>query len=59
MPADLAALDRNAGAAAGGTQRRCPDIAKLGKLGYSPRVPLAKGLPPTVDWYFSQFGAAP
>ena len=46
-------------APAGGTQRRCPDIAKLGKLGYAPRVPLAKGLPPTVDWYFSQFGAAP
>ena len=44
-------------APAGGTQRRCPDIAKLGALGYAPRVPLAKGLPPTVDWYFSQFGA--
>ena len=37
----------------GGTERRCPDIAKLGKLGYSPQVPLAVGLPATVDWYWT------
>jgi nucleoside-diphosphate-sugar epimerase len=43
-------------APAGGTQRRCPDVTKLAALGYAPRVPLAKGLPPTVNWYFSQFG---
>jgi nucleoside-diphosphate-sugar epimerase len=38
----------------GGTDRRCPDIAKLGKLGYSPQVPLEIGLPSTVDWYWAQ-----
>ena len=37
----------------GGTERRCPDIAKLGKLGYSPQVPLAVGLRSTVDWYWT------
>ena len=28
--------------------RRCPDISKLAKLGYTPRVPLNDGLEPTV-----------
>jgi nucleoside-diphosphate-sugar epimerase len=40
-------------APAGGTERRCPDIGKLAGLGYAPQVPLAKGLPPTVDWYWA------
>lgn len=35
----------------GGTPRRCPDIAKIRALGFSPRIPLAKGLPPVVKWY--------
>ena len=35
----------------GGTPRRSPDISKLNKLGYSPKVSLDKGLIPTVDWY--------
>jgi nucleoside-diphosphate-sugar epimerase len=43
----------------GGTERRCPDIAKLGRLGYSPRVPLNAGLPPTVDWYWANADLAP
>jgi len=43
----------------GGTERRCPDIAKLGKLGYSPQVPLAIGLPSTVDWYWAHDGLKP
>jgi nucleoside-diphosphate-sugar epimerase len=38
----------------GSTPRRCPDISKLRKLGYEPRVPLAAGLPPTVDWYWNR-----
>jgi nucleoside-diphosphate-sugar epimerase len=46
-------------APAGGTERRCPDIAKLRKLGYSPQVPLEKGLPPTVDWYWAHQALAP
>jgi nucleoside-diphosphate-sugar epimerase len=37
----------------GGTARRCPDIGKLARLGYAPQVPLAKGLPPTLDWYWA------
>ena len=40
-------------APAGGTDRRCPDIGKLVKLGYAPQVPLVEGLPPTVDWYWT------
>jgi nucleoside-diphosphate-sugar epimerase len=46
-------------APAGGTERRCPDIGKLAKLGYAPQVPLAKGLPPTVDWYWANESLAP
>jgi nucleoside-diphosphate-sugar epimerase len=46
-------------APAGGTQRRCPDIGKLAALGYAPMTPLAKGLPPTVDWYWANESLAP
>lgn len=35
----------------GQTLRRCPDISRLRKLGFEPRVSLEKGLPETVDWY--------
>lgn len=35
----------------GGTSRRCPDISKLRKLGYSPKINLDEGLRVTVDWY--------
>jgi nucleoside-diphosphate-sugar epimerase len=45
--------------AAGGTLRRCPDISKLGQLGYKPRVPLEQGLKPTLDWYWSHADLAP
>jgi nucleoside-diphosphate-sugar epimerase len=44
---------------AGGTERRCPDIGKLASLGYAPQVPLAEGLPPTVDWYWANESLAP
>ena len=44
---------------AGGTPRRCPDISKLLKLGYRPRVPLDVGLKPTVDWYWRNAALAP
>ena len=37
----------------GGTERRCPDIGKLTKLGYEPQITLAAGLPPTIDWYWA------
>jgi nucleoside-diphosphate-sugar epimerase len=46
-------------APAGSTARRCPDIGKLQKLGYVPQVPLAKGLPPTLDWYWANEHLAP
>ena len=45
-------------AAAGGTARRCPDISKLARLGYKPRVPLSEGLKPTLAWYWQQRRAA-
>jgi len=45
--------------AAGGTPRRCPDISKLAKLGYKPRVPLDEGLKPTLEWYWRNAGVAP
>ena len=44
---------------AGGTPRRCPDISKLAKLGYKPRVSLNEGLKPTVDWYWRNAALAP
>ena len=43
----------------GGTERRCPDITKLARLGYQPHVPLSQGLPPTVDWYWANEDLAP
>jgi nucleoside-diphosphate-sugar epimerase len=45
--------------APGGTARRCPDISKLAKLGYKPRVPLSEGLKPTLDWYRQNAERAP
>jgi nucleoside-diphosphate-sugar epimerase len=36
----------------GGTLRRCPDISKLRRIGYKPRVPLEQGLKATLDWYW-------
>lgn len=40
-------------AAPGSTPRRCPDISKMRKLGYSPRISLEEGLGRTVSWYRS------
>ena len=45
--------------AAGGTGRRCPDISKLAKLGYKPRVALNDGLKPTLEWYWRNTQLAP
>jgi dTDP-glucose 4,6-dehydratase/UDP-glucose 4-epimerase len=38
-------------APSGATPRRCPDIAKLRGLGFSPRITLKDGLPGVLDWY--------
>jgi nucleoside-diphosphate-sugar epimerase len=43
----------------GSTPRRCPDISKLAALGYSPRVRLDEGLPPTLKWYWAHESMAP
>jgi hypothetical protein len=45
--------------APGGTARRCPDISKLTRLGYKPRVLLSEGLKPTLDWYWHNAELAP
>lgn len=35
----------------GGTQRRCPDTAKITKLGFKPKTSLSEGLKKTYLWY--------
>ena len=35
----------------GGTLRRCPDISKIAKMGYIPRVSLKEGIHSTTKWY--------
>ena len=35
----------------GGALRRCPNISKLKRLGYSPKVPFVEGLKKTAAWY--------
>jgi nucleoside-diphosphate-sugar epimerase len=37
--------------AEGGTNRRCPDITKIMKLGYRPQYTLREALPGVVKWY--------
>jgi len=37
--------------AAGGTSRRLPDISKIKKLGYNPKISLIKGINLTTQWY--------
>jgi nucleoside-diphosphate-sugar epimerase len=36
---------------AGSPKRRCPDIRKLRKIGYEPRVSLQHGLTDVIEWY--------
>lgn len=35
----------------GSVPRRCPDISKISKLGYKPKVPFRDGLPIVAKWY--------
>jgi len=37
----------------GSPQRRCPDIKKLQKIGFSPNISLEEGLKRTIEWYES------
>ncbi len=41
-------------AAKGGTQRRCPDTAKIKALGFKPKISLKEGLQKTMEWYMKQ-----
>jgi len=41
--------------AQGTVQRRCPDITKLRKLGFKPKVELRVGLKKTYEWYKKYF----
>ena len=43
----------------GSVPRRCPDIAKLEKLGYRPSISLAEGVARTADWYWRHMELAP
>lgn len=45
--------------AAGGTFRRCPDIAKIAALGYAPKFSLREGLAITTKWYRDNVRLAP
>ncbi|MBI5706837.1 MAG: NAD(P)-dependent oxidoreductase [Armatimonadetes bacterium] len=42
----------------GATPRRCPDIAKVAGLGYTPKYGLAEGLAKTIPWYRANAGLA-
>lgn len=44
-------------ASPGGTPRRCPDVSKLGLLGYAPKVGLEQGVAVTAEWYLAHPGA--
>ena len=35
----------------GGTERRCPNINKIKKLGYKPKIKINEGLKPMINWY--------
>jgi nucleoside-diphosphate-sugar epimerase len=43
----------------GGTLRRCPDIAKVSRLGYRPKFTLESGLVETIPWYMENRDLAP
>ena len=41
----------SSGALEGSTKRRCPDISKIQKLGFQPKVSLENGIKILVEWY--------
>ena len=45
--------------AEGGTLRRCPDTARITKLGYDPKMTFPQGVRKTVDWYIRNIDKVP
>ena len=43
--------------ASGSTLRRCPDISKIERLGYEPKINLNRGLSKTFDWYRNSYSS--
>jgi nucleoside-diphosphate-sugar epimerase len=43
----------------GSTSRRCPDISKIKKMGYNPKLTFDEILVPTMDWYIKHAGERP
>jgi len=43
----------------GGTNRRCPDTAKVEALGFTPKVDFQTGIKQTADWYVSNLDLKP
>lgn len=43
----------------GSVKRRCPDISKIAKLGYSPTVTLKEGIARTFSWYARYYSTIP
>jgi nucleoside-diphosphate-sugar epimerase len=39
----------------GDPKRRCPDLAKIKKLGYSPKVDLKTGLRRFIEWAIDEY----
>ena len=39
----------------GNPQRRCPNITKIKKLGYRPKINLKEGLKKTFEWYLKEY----
>jgi nucleoside-diphosphate-sugar epimerase len=38
----------------GSPKKRSPDVSKLTKLGFSPKISLTEGLDRTINWYLKQ-----
>lgn len=43
----------------GSTPRRCPDISKMRKLGYNPKLKFDDALAPAIDWYLKHANDRP
>jgi len=43
----------------GSVARRCPDISKIRRLGYNPKLTFDKALPPVIDWYIKHADERP